>query len=108
MLLERYEPGVIEFDLAPFNQLPCACVVGSFLNRIVDIADWDLVLDFVVKNRLERADNLRQVETLAYTFVVNENDCWPLTTTPPMSKRIAFGGLDGPDMFVKEATKCQA
>lgn len=82
--------------------------MGSFLNRIVDIANWDLVLDLIVEDRLERADNLRQVEKLAYMFVVNENDCWPLTTTPPMSKRIAFGGLDGVDMFVKGATKCQA
>lgn len=82
--------------------------MGSFLNRIVDIADWDLVLDFIVEDRLEGADNLYQVEKLAYMFVVNENDCWPRTTTPPMSNRIAFGGLEGADMFVKEVTKCQA
>ena len=58
LLLKRGEPRVVELDFAPLNELPCACIVGSFLDRKVDVANGDFILDFVVEDCLERADDL--------------------------------------------------
>ena len=59
MLLERGEPVIVELDLAAFDELPCACIVWALLDRVVDVADRDLVLDFVIEDRLKRAYDLR-------------------------------------------------
>jgi hypothetical protein len=80
------------------------------LDRVVDVADGDFVFDFVVKDRLEGAYYLviKHVRYLTICLgaksalwrVVNVSERCPglLTTTPPISKRMAFGGLDGEDM----------
>lgn len=48
LLLEGCEPGVVELDFAPLDELPCARVVRAFLDREVDVADGDLVFELVV------------------------------------------------------------
>jgi hypothetical protein len=59
LLLERGEPVVVELDLAALNELPCAGIVRPFLDRVVDVSDGDLVLDFVVEDGLEGAYDLQ-------------------------------------------------
>jgi hypothetical protein len=53
LFFERGEPVVVELDFAAFNELPCACVVRAFLDGEVDISNWNIVLDFVVKDGLK-------------------------------------------------------
>lgn len=60
LLLEGGEPGIVEFNFAALDELPGACVVGSFLDGVVDVAERDGVFDFVVEDRLERAYDLPQ------------------------------------------------
>ena len=55
---ECVEPGIVEFGLAALDELPCAGRVGTLLDREVDVADRDVVLEFVVKDCLEGAYDL--------------------------------------------------
>jgi hypothetical protein len=73
--------------------------VRSFLDRVVYVADRDLVLDFIVEDRLERTYDLwmKTLATFVWSRVVLKGGVGRVeelrTTTPPMSKRIAFGGI---------------
>lgn len=58
LLPEGCEPVVVQLDFSAFDELPCASVVGAFLDRVVYVADGDLILCFVVKDSLEWGDNL--------------------------------------------------
>jgi hypothetical protein len=58
LLLEGREPVVVELDFAALNQLPCTGIVWTLLDRVVDVADWNLVFELVVENRLERTYDL--------------------------------------------------
>lgn len=77
----------------------------AFLDGVVDVADGDIILDFVVEDRLEGAYDLDvftesdlgvsqramvNMEKQIADGVMGEG--LVLTTTPPMSNRIAFGG----------------
>ncbi len=53
LCLERGEPVIVELDFSALDQLPGAGVVWAFLDRVVDVADWDFVRDFVVEDCLE-------------------------------------------------------
>ena len=91
MGLKRGKPGIVELDLATLEQLPCASVVGAFLDCKVDITNGNLVLRLVVEDGLKRADDLLDVSMRTWAYEISTSH----TTTPPISKRIAFGGLTG-------------
>ena len=103
---ERGEPVVIEFDFAALDELPCACIVRPFLDRVVYVADRNLVRDFIIKYRLEGTYYLkmRKSAILVLSSVVMKdgmNCVWEAhTTTPPISNRMAFGGLYEEAMMV--------
>lgn len=71
----------------------------SFLDRVVYVTDGDLILDLIVEDRLERTYDLwmKTLATFVWSRVVLKDGVGRVqelrTTTPPMSKRIVFGGL---------------
>jgi hypothetical protein len=89
--LERGKPGVVELDLTALEQLPCASVVGAFLDGEIDVTNGNPILRFIVENCLERADDLLHV---SIGMGACETGRTSHTTTPPISKRTALGGLD--------------
>jgi hypothetical protein len=97
LLFEEGKPVVIEFNLAAFDELPCACIMRTFLDRVVDVSNGDVVLDLVVKDSLKRTDDL-YMPSLA-SFCIGGVCVEKIrTTTPPISNRMAVGGLDDQDM----------
>lgn len=69
------------------------------MDRVVYVTDGDLILDLIVEDRLERTYDLwmKTLATFVWSRVVLKDGVGRVqelrTTTPPMSKRIAFGGL---------------
>jgi hypothetical protein len=70
--LEGCEPFIVELDFAPFDELPCAGVVWAFLDGVVDVAVGYLVLDFVVEDRLEGAEDLWGTGQISFMVVKTE------------------------------------
>lgn len=73
--------------------------MGAFLDRIVYVTDGDFVFDFVVEDSLEGG----------YDLVVSCQLLRPglggrgiHTTTPPISKRMAVGGLEEEAMVLSK------
>jgi hypothetical protein len=56
---EGVEPGVVEGSLAALDELPCAAVVGAFLDGEVYPAGGDVVFALIVEDGLEGANDLR-------------------------------------------------
>lgn len=103
LLLEGSEPRVVEGRVAALEALPGAGVGGALLDSEVDVADGDGMLFFVVEDGLEGGLDLG-FDVSGYAFFcvavrlrAGVGMVWgsgELTTTPPMSKRMALrGGL---------------
>jgi hypothetical protein len=101
--LKRGKPGVVELDLAALEQLPCASIVGAFLNCEVDVTNRNIVFCLVVEDCLKRADDLLGVNIRIRAYETGTLH----TTTPPISKRIAFGGLDDCTDITMEIVWCE-
>lgn len=100
---EGCEPGVVEDGFPALDELPCAGVVGAFLDGVVDPAYGDVVLELVVEDGLEGRYDLGAFSLWDICFRAGFLRLWTggilgwerPTQTPPMSKRIAFGGAMG-------------
>jgi hypothetical protein len=78
LLSEGREPVIAEFYFAALDELPCARVVGALLDREVDVADGDLVCDFVVENCLEGAYYLKVYHVSRAPCAFSPVACWSL------------------------------
>ena len=57
---EGREPRVVEGRLPALNELPCARGGGSLLDGVVDVTNWNPILDLVVENGLKRGEDLKK------------------------------------------------
>jgi hypothetical protein len=51
---ERGEPVLVQLDFAALDQLPCADIVGTLLDRVINVTGGYPGLGLIVQDSLER------------------------------------------------------